>query len=76
MRRNSWNQPSPGLAGGFQFLQVEHFVLQVEVQFAGEKALQVFVDEKVAGVAAGVLAQVVFQGGRDVRVPRSSAVRR
>jgi len=44
------------LAGGFHFLQVEYLVLQVKVQFAGEKALQAFVDKKVGGVAAGILA--------------------
>ena len=50
------------LPGGHA-VQVEHLVLQVEVQLAVEKASQVLVDEEVGVVAADVLAQVVLQAG-------------
>src|SRR5690606_38146399 len=47
--------------GRFQLVQVQNFVLQVEVQFPRQEALQVLVDEEVAGVAGGVLTQMMLQ---------------
>ena len=58
-------EPTGGgpFAGGLQVVQVQDLVLQVEVELAVEEAGQILVDEEVGVVAAGVLAQVVFQVG-------------
>jgi len=47
--------------GGLDVVQSHHLVLDVEVQFASQKAAQVLVDEVVHRVAGGVLTDVLCQ---------------
>ena len=62
-------EPAPGPAfggdrvSGLHAVDVQHFVFQVEIELAGEKAFQVLVDEKVRGVAPSVAAHVVLKQG-------------
>ena len=51
------HHPPLGIQVGLQIHQVEHLVLDVELEFAGEKAAQVAVDEIIAGVAAAKVTQ-------------------
>ena len=42
-------------------VQVHHFVFDVKIQFAAQKAAQVFVDEIIGGVFGGIVGKVLFQ---------------